>query len=284
MNTTKFKVGDRVRYMHPGHHTGTIILIDNFIINIKRDDGLRGCGWQGSWTGDEESYKLIAPSPLKNTIITDIKDGAQHRRIQEKLFSMGHRWMGGQSTVQNYGSGVRNMIAIGNKDMFQSPINESSYDHISANEFLRETKTAREITNKYSARIHGMFPVEVVIPENKWFLESTYGESVEPLTKKHLNGAIKYLNNNNNKTIMNTEQSFPCGVAAAGKSIVSFAKDLLLSPNEKLLRKCGLHDEYGKNTNDARELIMNKFLNSPENQAYLLEVAEAKQADEKANK
>jgi len=87
MNTTKFKVGDRVRYMHPNHHTGTIILINNFI-NIKRDDGLRGCGWQGSWTGDEESYKLIAPSPLKNTIITDIKDGAQHRRIQEKLFRM----------------------------------------------------------------------------------------------------------------------------------------------------------------------------------------------------
>ena len=165
---------------------------------------------------------------LKNTIITDIKDEAQHRRVQEKLFRMGHRWMCGQSTVQNYGSGVNNMIAIGSKNMFQNPVGESYYTHITANEFLSE------VTEK------------------------------------------KERNNQNNKLTPNGKNIM--------SNIVSFAKDLLLSPNEKLLRKCGLHDEYGKNTSDARELIMDKFLNSPENQAYLLEVADAKQADEKTNK
>jgi len=67
-------------------------------------------------------------------------------------------------------------------------------------------------------------------------------------------------------------------------NIVNFAKDLLLSPEEKLLRKYGLHDENGKNRSEAEELIMDKFLNSPENQAYLLEVATAKQAEDKLNK
>ena len=167
---------------------------------------------------------------LKNTIITDIKDEAQHRRVQEKLFSMGHKWIiDSTPIVQNFGSGVNNMIAIGSKDMFQNPIGGSHYTYITANEFLSEVDKLIELQTNQN---------------NK-------------LTPK-------------GKNIMS--------------NIVSFAKDLLLSPNEKLLRKCGLHDEYGKNTNDARELIMDKFLNSPENQAYLLEVAEAKQADEKTNK
>ena len=263
---SKFKKGDKVIRVYSDWNgmnvgdTATVEECDDTCVKLKEYN-----------EGGHDPH-MLKLAPIKNTIITDIKDETQHKRVQEKLFSMGHRWINGKSTVQNYGSGVRNMIAIGNKDMFQSPINESSYDHISANEFLSETKTAREIINKYYPSYR----------EYKWKMKNR-----EPLIeqfKKFNYNTPTTLSSAKGKNIMNTEQSFPCGVAAAGKSIVSFAKDLLLSSDEKLLRKYGLHDEYGKNTNDARELIMNKFLNSPENQAYLLEVAEAKQADEKANK
>jgi hypothetical protein len=62
-------------------------------------------------------------------------------------------------------------------------------------------------------------------------------------------------------------------------NIVNFAKNLVLSDEEKLLRKHGLKDECGSYTSDARELVMEKLLK--DNETYLVEVATKKEAEEK---
>lgn len=60
--------------------------------------------------------------------------------------------------------------------------------------------------------------------------------------------------------------------------ITTFAKNLVLSADEKLLRKYGLHDECGNHTDEAEELVMAKLVK--ENESYLVELATAMQAEE----
>lgn len=63
--------------------------------------------------------------------------------------------------------------------------------------------------------------------------------------------------------------------------ITTFAKNLVLSADEKLLRKYGLKDECGEFTDEAESLVIAKLVK--ENEAYLVELATAMQAEE-ANK
>ncbi len=61
-------------------------------------------------------------------------------------------------------------------------------------------------------------------------------------------------------------------------SIKEFAKNLLLSNEDKVLRQAGLQDSYGEYTQDARDLVIAKLVE--ENKAYLVEIAEKKEAEE----
>jgi hypothetical protein len=60
--------------------------------------------------------------------------------------------------------------------------------------------------------------------------------------------------------------------------ITTFAKNLVLSADEKLLRKYGLKDECGEFTDEAESLVMAKLVK--ENEAYLVELATAMQSEE----
>lgn len=60
--------------------------------------------------------------------------------------------------------------------------------------------------------------------------------------------------------------------------IIDFAKDLILSADEKLLRKYGLKDECGNYTLNAKELVIEKL--TKENEIYLLEIAGKFEAEE----
>ena len=62
-------------------------------------------------------------------------------------------------------------------------------------------------------------------------------------------------------------------------NIKEFAKNLLLSKEDKLLRQVGLQDNYGEYTQDAKDLVLAKLVE--ENKAYLVEIAEKKEKEEK---
>ena len=64
-------------------------------------------------------------------------------------------------------------------------------------------------------------------------------------------------------------------------SIIEFASNLGLSANEKLLRKYALKNECGY-TESAYDLVMAKLV--ADNEAYLIEVATAKQKEDNKNK
>lgn len=81
-----------------------------------------------------------------------------------------------------------------------------------------------------------------------------------------------------------SENSFELveSINSSNKSIMStikeFAKNLVLSKKEKLLRKHGLKDSCGEFTADAKELALIKL--AQDNQDYLVSLAEAKEKEE----
>jgi len=262
--TSKFKVGDRVRRINKPN--GLMQTGDTGEITSIRQDVTDWLTIKLDKTGDIDTghnaiyFELLTPT-LINQIITDIKDQDQANRIGKKLDSMGY------SLVFNIKwSKDTHIIIKVNKNSLYSPFifdNEPSWPHITANEFLGEEEilisgdTEMVSSSGVTAELIwcGVEEANLQLKRNK--LTNQYNTPTTPSSAK-------------GKNIMS--------------NIVNFAKDLLLSAEEKLLRKYGLHDENSNNTSEARQLINDKIYNSPENQAYLLEVAVAKQADEKANK
>ncbi len=64
-------------------------------------------------------------------------------------------------------------------------------------------------------------------------------------------------------------------------NIIEFAKNLVLSDSEKLLRKHGLKNECGF-TCEAKEIVMNKLV--ADNEEYLLAVATKQEEETKKSK
>jgi len=213
---------------------------------------------------NEIYFELVTKTPtFTNQIITDIKDQEQADRIGKKLDSMG-----GRAYINiKWSEGKNNIIKFNYNGYYYTYVdNEPTWTHITANKFLGEEDNLDTLQH-------------MVDRSHYWSLTSVPGyfkgtDSGNSMRDKQ----FKKFNYNTPTT--------PSSVKGNNimSSIVNFAKDLLLSTDEKLLRKYGLHDENGNNSSVAEELIMDKFLNSPENQAYLLEVATAKQAEDKSNK
>jgi len=63
------------------------------------------------------------------------------------------------------------------------------------------------------------------------------------------------------------------------KNIIKFAKNLVLSADEKLLRKYNLKNDCGEYTAEARELVINKLI--ADNEAYLIDLAKKLEAEDK---
>jgi len=271
---SKFKVGDRVKRigcpnsrMKPGDI--------GEITSIRQDKR------NGDWlmirldkTGDidgshNENYFDLVTTTFINHIITDIKDQDQANRIGKKLDSMGCS-LGYDIKWSKY---TRSIIKVNENSIYYTywDNDEPYWTHITANEFLGEEPSETVLTS-YS-------DTATTIP-SKWCGAGISNKLIEQLEQDELYVTIsKEFNKYNTPTT-------PSSVKGKNimSNIVNFAKDLLLSPNEKLLRKYGLHDENSNNTSEARQLINDKIYNSPENQAYLLEVATAKQAEDKSNK
>lgn len=65
-------------------------------------------------------------------------------------------------------------------------------------------------------------------------------------------------------------------------SIKTFVKNLVLSADEKLMRKHGLKTDCGEYTTDAKEVVINKLC--LENEADLVSIAKGLEAEEEKSK
>ena len=81
------------------------------------------------------------------------------------------------------------------------------------------------------------------------------------------------------KEIINSKETI---MSESTSSVVVFAKSLLLSKEEKLLREAGLKDSCGEYTSEAKELIMNKLVG--ENEEYLIDIAKKMEDETKPKK
>jgi len=309
IDTTKeFRVV-RKTDVDPCYSNGDILTLERddnyscpYFINQTR--GIKGVciNWYELEYADEPKQPTFA-----NQIITDIKDQEQADRIGKKLDSMGYKVY---DNIKWRKDNYNIMKVAGNGRYYIYNDNEPYWTHITANKFLGEDKPLT-LTGLCVVGPGGLV-------QSTWNNKSVAGEQQNPLnsyTLQHmvdrahywgLTGKFEpreivlsrwrgigiaekliYLELERNK-LTNKYNTPTTPSSVKGKnimsSIVNFAKDLLLSPEEKLLRKYGLHDENGNNTSEARQLINDKFYDSPENQAYLLEVATAKQAEDKSNK
>jgi len=61
-------------------------------------------------------------------------------------------------------------------------------------------------------------------------------------------------------------------------NIIKFAKNLVLSGDEKLLRQQGLKDEFGEYTEDAIQIVIQKLVK--DNEPELIKIAQAKKDEE----
>jgi len=88
----------------------------------------------------------------------------------------------------------------------------------------------------------------------------------------------KYNINDNNQIL--DEKPNKHGFKTIMSKITTFAKNLILSSDEKLLRKHGLHTECGDPTSEAIDLVITKLVK--ENEAYLIELAKGIELEEKS--
>jgi hypothetical protein len=258
----KFKVGDRVIHIDGGW-TGTISEInwqgDKHSVGVKRDDGIIGSANNGGWS--VSSHRLeslngtsVSPSPksISNTIITDIKDEAQHKRVQEKLLSLGNKQM---DSFESFIKGGEKIICWGDDkylekfNNYQLYFDEDSYNGsreykiIPASTFLQE----EPIGNKYKERLESY-------KYSPYIFMDEAGNALKNFWSKQ---SFKDLDNQLEK-ILNNPSTFP----REGKgtkimsNIVNFFNDLTVSAEDKELRKSGLKDENLQWTHEAERIVL----------------------------
>ena len=159
---------------------------------------------------------------------------------------MGLRWLSGNKHYNAYGAACYVIDNAGARFYYKSEMSEL------------EPKT-----NNYSR-----------IPASEFLGEET---ELEKLDKE-----LDKLINTPNEPVSDKSESVKGTIKNVMSNIVSFAKNLVLSADEKLLRKMGLKNECGDFSCEARDLVMEKLVKA--NEPYLLEIAKAKQEEDKANK
>ena len=216
---SKFKVGDRVKSIcnYGNGITGTIRKDDNYdgyFVNFDSEFTSSGAHYKST-----ELELITEPNkPLTNTIITNIKDEAQHKRVQEKLFQMGNKWLSGENkTPLNYSGECIGLNLNGQMESFSSYKNCSilyaSHKNIPASELLGEEEILTSTTMTFSQ------------------LDNTINKIINTPTEPCVGGKNKIMSN-----------------------IVSFFNDLTVSAEDKELRKAGLKDEGLNWTQDARNI------------------------------
>jgi len=244
----KFKVGDRVRSRQPREeYTGTIVRMWGDECYVNRDDG-KSSEWGCKIVGDNVATAY------------GVWDGKSYLELIEEKpkFKIGDKvrikLKGGiTATSMSYPGYVGKITKIGGKSFDKTVCGYCWYMVDNAKdcwendlELVEEGVTVGIDT--------GLTSSSVFVDET-----STWNYNLS------LDGAII---KKPKKTIM--------------ENIVDFAKNLVLTDDEKLLRKMGLKDSCGNYTSTAFDLLEQKY--AKDNEAYLIEIAKAKKADEDSKK
>ncbi len=88
------------------------------------------------------------------------------------------------------------------------------------------------------------------------FDDGSYGDCSREKGARYYQVISNQINKTNNKNM---------------ESIIKFAKNLVLSTDEKLLRKHGLKNDCGDYSKEAEQIVLTKLVK--ENEAYLVELA-----------
>jgi len=257
---SKFKVGDKViacnydKYPKKKHH-GIIKSVD---YSDNSPYYLGSC--IGYWS--EKYLTLDSRQPLTNTIITNITSPEQHKRVQEKLLSLGNTQYGDNvkvNSIKVYGDPNYRFASFNYPD-FAVFCECDSWPRIPASSFLGEDEDLGETV---PSQFHYGKPLPYKIQANQ-DIEDDILNRMFGLLQNFVMPPLKTTNKFNIKKSMN--------------NIVTFAKDLLLSADEKLLRKMGIKDECGEYTSEAEGLVSHKLIK--DNEPYLLEIAKAKEVED----
>lgn len=268
---SKFKVGDKCRVLPSKEcHACKGELLEIVSINNGQCYPITTQTIKGYKEIFTEDCLVLINEPLKNCIIVNITSQEQHKRVQEKLFGMGNYWFSQNKEIHKQDFTGQDCLVISDDGtiFIGSTRTHPNYRTIPALEFLGEEE--EEPTEEYtpsgdtlgSCGYYGKsLPEKITLSSTPWHSPwyEMYKEYNKLTNTPEVTGVNKIMNN-----------------------IVTFAKDLLLSADEKLLRKYGLHDENGNTTGTADALVAAKLVK--DNEPYLLEIAKAKEADEKANK
>ena len=245
---SKFKVGDLV-LVKKANCTRNLVGKKVKIISISNGE-IRVEGSISFWNDDsdtaENCLELVSPQqPLTNTIITNITSPEQHKRVQEKLFGMGHTKLQFGKNEDHIYIDCRGILSYWGGNKFDEAIKKCTVaygrpEQIPASEFLGEdiTKTTRD-GSMGTSFVYGRS-----LPEK--YIGIDFGETVPSSLQKELNK-------------LNNPSTFP----REGKgtkimeNIVSFFNDLTVSQEDKELRKAGLKDGELTWTSNSLEIIKN---------------------------
>ncbi len=124
-------------------------------------------------------------------------------------------------------------------------------------------------------------PIKLIIHGNFTWKGDSDGEIKETWKDYYIvhfisstNGEMQLGYEESNLVLINNKKSIM-------SNIKEFAKNLLLSDNEKLLREAGLKNSCSEYTQEAKDLVMEKLV--ADNEAYLLDIAK-KQKEAEASK
>ena len=226
---------------------GDNYLKEGDIVTLKIDDGSYNPFFGKENKSDYHSihwdFLSYYDEPLKNTIITDIKDEAQHKRVQEKLFEMGCRGVGtnshpyGQIYIDRDNS-VRSYC--GNYITF--PRSDYQIDtSITASEFLGE-KVPTKLQGESGELDTGEQMVTIA--------PGTVREQTQ-IDRK----AFITINKLFNYKIQTPNEPRVAKGNKIMSNIVNYFNDLTVSSEDKELRKAGLKDSDLNWTRDAKIIV-----------------------------
>ena len=245
---------------------------------------------------------------MKTNVIVRTKTIEEWNAVQEKAFEFGIYWGTGSKELLNvweeYG---QDSVLVICKDVFYRRkfgrwnVGESpkEFTVLTANEYINQSTSkfkvgdvVRCITSKpYSTlNVGKIYKVESFDDGGEFFrLEGLKGDWFDwrfELVEETANDEWEYAwvcYENEHKLFVKPNQKVEDKLITKGKNfmsnIIETAKNLTLSPEEKLLRIVGLKDDRGDYTEEAESIILQELCKEREDK--LIEVAKAQEEEDK---
>ena len=245
---------------------------------------------------------------MKTNVIVRTKTIEEWIGVQETAFEFGIYWCTGSKELLNvweeYGEDSVLVICedgiyrrkFGRWNVGESP---KEFTVLSANEYINQSTSKFKVgdtvrcinpTINSSLNIGEIYKVELIYKDIKYVhLEGVKGDwfaSRFELVEETANDEWEYAwacYENEHKLFVKPNQKVEDKLITKGKNfmsnIIKTAKNLTLSPEEKLLRIVGLKDDRGDYTEEAESIILQELCKEREDK--LIEVAKAQEEEDK---